>query len=331
MPAPKSAAARKPKGLGRGLEALLGEDPATLTEDPAAPAGAPVRLPLEALQAGRYQPRTRMDESALQELASSISQHGIMQPIVVRPLGEGRYEIIAGERRFRAARLAGLEEVPVLVREVSDQNALAMALIENIQREDLNPLEEAQAIRRLIDEFSYTHEQAAEAIGRSRSATSNLLRLLNLAPAVQTMLLAGDLEMGHARALLALDRGGQVLQAHQAVERRMTVREVEQAVQAMLDAARRAQEADSRSRLTGASRQDGSTETGPRGVSGGLLSKHDPDLLRLQERIANHLGASVRLKAGSRGRGELIVKFDSIEQFEGLRQTLGLTDERLAD
>lgn len=328
MPPSKSAAARKPKGLGRGLEALLGEDPATLTDDPAAPVGAPVRLTLDALQAGRYQPRTRMDESALQELAASISQHGIMQPIVVRPIGEGRYEIIAGERRFRAARLAGLEEVPVLVREVTDQNALAMALIENIQREDLNPLEEAQAIRRLIEEFSYTHEQASEAIGRSRSATSNLLRLLNLAPAVQTLLLAGDLEMGHARALLALDRADQVLLAHQAVERRMTVREVEQGVQAALDAARRAQQI-----TTGVSGlgSDASKESRGERRSGGSLSGRDPDLFRLQERIANHLGAAVKLKAGARGRGELVVRFDSIEQFEGLREALGLTDDQLAE
>jgi len=331
MPPPKSAAARKPKGLGRGLEALLGEDPATLTEDPAAPAGAPVRLPLEALQAGRYQPRTRMDESALQDLAASISQHGIMQPIVVRPIGEGRYEIIAGERRFRAARLAGLDEVPVLVREVTDQNALAMALIENIQREDLNPLEEAQAIRRLIEEFNYTHEQASEAIGRSRSATSNLLRLLNLAPAVQTLLLAGDLEMGHARALLALDRAGQVLLAHQAVERRMTVREVEQAVQGALDAARRAQQAAASGPGAPGVGQDASTVSGRDRRSGGSLSGRDPDLIRLQERIANHLGAAVVLKAGARGRGELVVKFDSIEQFEGLREALGLTEDQLAE
>jgi ParB family chromosome partitioning protein len=332
MTTAKSAAARKPKGLGRGLEALLGEDPATLTNDPDAPPGSPVRLPLDALQPGRYQPRTRMDESALQELADSIARHGIMQPLVVRPVGEGRYEIIAGERRYRAAGLAGLEEVPVQVREVSDQNALAMALIENIQREDLNPLEEAQAIRRLIDEFNYTHEQASEAIGRSRSATSNLLRLLNLAPAVQTLLLAGDLEMGHTRALLSLDRAQQVLLAHQAVERGMTVREVEQAVQGALESARRAQELAS------------SAASGPAGAlpsnalpggaderSGRSPASRDPDLLRLQEQIANHLGAVVMLKAGQRGRGELVVKFNSIEQFEGLREILGLTDERLAD
>jgi ParB family chromosome partitioning protein len=274
-----------------------------------------------------------MDESALQELADSIARHGIMQPLVVRPVGEGRYEIIAGERRFRAAGLAGLEEVPVQVREVSDQNALAMALIENIQREDLNPLEEAQAIRRLIDEFNYTHEQASEAIGRSRSATSNLLRLLNLAPAVQTLLLAGDLEMGHTRALLSLDRAQQVLLAHQAVERGMTVREVEQAVQqAALESARRAQEQSSgaASGQAGASHPSASPGRSD-DRSGRSLASRDPDLLRLQEQIANHLGAVVMLKAGQRGRGELVVKFNSIEQFEGLRERLGLTDERLAD
>jgi ParB family transcriptional regulator, chromosome partitioning protein len=224
--------AKKSKGLGRGLEALLGGD-RTVAIDPGSPA-APTVLPLDWLQPGRYQPRTRMDEASLQDLAASIRSHGLMQPIVVRTIGPRRYEIIAGERRFRAARIAGLEEVPVMLREVSDQNALAMALIENIQREDLNPLEEAQAIQRLLDEFGFTHEQASEAIGRSRSATSNLLRLLNLAPPVQTMLLAGDLEMGHARALLALDRAQQVLTATRVIEKRLTVRDAEKLVSLMV-------------------------------------------------------------------------------------------------
>ena len=302
-----SAAARKPKGLGRGLDVLLGED------RPAAPAAddaprVPASLPLARLQPGRYQPRTRMDEAALQELAASIRLHGLMQPIVVRPIGEGRHEIIAGERRFRAARIAGLDEVPVIVREVSDQNALAMALIENIQREDLNPLEEAQAIRRLLDEFQYTHEQASEAIGRSRSATSNLLRLLNLAPPVQTMLLAGDLEMGHARALLALDRAQQILAANRVVERRLSVRDTEKLVAAQLAEA----------------------GTGP---AAGRRPRRapDPDLARLQERIAQRLQAPVELIADARGRGRLVIRFESVEQFEGLRGALGLDDDRLGD
>jgi ParB family chromosome partitioning protein len=302
--------AKKPKGLGRGLEALLGEDrPA-----PAAPATADdalrpqAALPLARLQAGRYQPRARMDEAALDELAASIRQHGVMQPLVVRPIGDGRYEIIAGERRFRAAQLAGLAEVPVILRAVSDQDALAMALIENIQREDLNPLEEAQAIRRLLDEFGYTHEQASEAIGRSRSATSNLLRLLNLAPAVQTMLLAGDLEMGHARALLALDRARQILAANRVVERRLSVRETEKL------AAQQLAEADA----------------GPAGTAAPRRAA-DPDLMRLQERIAEHLQAPVELRASARGKGRLVVHFESIEQFEGLRAALGLDADRIGD
>ena len=181
------------------------------------------------MRAGKYQPRTRMDEGALGELAESIRTQGIMQPILVRELGEepGQYEIIAGERRFRAAQLAGLKEVPVLVREVADEHAAVMALIENIQREDLNPLEEAHGVRRLLDEFGLTHEQAAQAIGRSRSATSNLLRLLNLAAPVQTMLLAGDVDMGHARALLAVDAATQIQLANQIIARRLSVREAE--------------------------------------------------------------------------------------------------------
>ena len=195
---------KKPKGLGRGLEALLGADmPAIATlGQPDAPSALPTTLSISKMRPGKYQPRTRMDEGALTELADSIRVQGVMQPILVRPLpnDRGHYEIIAGERRFRAAQIAGLDEVPVLVRDVADEHAAAMALIENIQREDLNPLEEAQGVRRLLDEFGLTHEQVAAAIGRSRPATSNMLRLLNLATPVQTMLLAGDIDMGHARA-----------------------------------------------------------------------------------------------------------------------------------
>jgi len=285
----------RPKGLGRGLEALLGGNE---RQSGAAREEAISVLPLAALQAGRYQPRTRMDESSLRDLAASIRTYGVMQPLVVRPIGPERWEIIAGERRFRAAQIAGLAEVPVVVREVPDEQALALALIENIQREDLNPLEQAQAIRRLIDEFGYSHEQAAEAIGRSRSATSNLLRLLNLAEPVQTMLLAGDLDMGHARALLALDRAEQIMLAHRVVEKDLTVRETEKAVQ------RAAAEATSP----------------PRRRSGA-----DRDVLRLQERLADALATAVTLRADAKGRGKLTIAFSSHEQFQGLLERLGVS------
>ena len=226
---------KKPKGLGRGLEALLGpkvDDAAVAAAN--AKQGEPNTLPLDQLVPGMYQPRTRMDEGALYELAESIKVQGIMQPILVRKLDSGnnagKYEIIAGERRSRAAKLAGLNEVPVLVRNVPNEAAAAMALIENIQREDLNPLEEAQGLNRLIKEFGLTHELAAQAVGRSRSAASNLLRLLNLADHVQTMLMAGDLDMGHARALLALDRATQITAANQINAKKLSVREAESLV-----------------------------------------------------------------------------------------------------
>ena len=222
-------ATKKIKGLGRGLEALLGP---TVNEAPtAADDRAPSTLSLDVMVAGVYQPRTRMDEGSLYELAESIKAQGIMQPILVRMVQAGahagKYEIIAGERRFRAAKLAGLSEVPVLVRDVPDQTAAAMALIENMQREDLNPLEEAQGLQRLIKEFGLTHEDAAQAVGRSRSAASNLLRLLNLADPVQTMLMAGDLDMGHARALLSLDKAAQITAANQISAKKLSVREAE--------------------------------------------------------------------------------------------------------
>lgn len=305
-----AATPRKLKGLGRGLDNLLGADRPPPTLDLSGAPLPPVVLPVAALQAGRYQPRTRMDEAALQELAASIRMHGVMQPLLVRAIGAGRYEIIAGERRFRAAQLADLNEVPVLVREVSDQNALAMALIENIQREDLNPLEEAQAIRRLLDEFQYTHEQASEAIGRSRSATSNLLRLLNLAEPVQTMLLAGDLEMGHARALLALERAQQILAANRVVEKRLSVRDTEKLVT-----------------------QTAAESAGTSGTPSGGRPRRtvDADLARLQERLADHLNAPVELHANARGKGRLVIHFDSVEQFEGLRAALGLDTDELGD
>ena len=230
---------KKPKGLGRGLEALLGPKvndalKADNANSSANGPGLPASLPLTDLVAGQYQPRTRMDEGALYELAESIKVQGIMQPILVRRLtsgsNDGKYEIIAGERRFRAARIAGLDSVPVLVRDVPDESAAAMSLIENIQREDLNPLEEAQGLQRLVKEFGLTHELAAKAVGRSRSAASNLLRLLNLADPVQTMLMAGDIDMGHARALLSLDRATQITAGNQIAAKKMSVREAENLV-----------------------------------------------------------------------------------------------------
>lgn len=293
------------KGLGRGLDALLGADAPPAASAASAQAAAPTSLALGQLQPGRYQPRTRMDESALQELADSIRQHGLMQPIVVRSIGSGRWEIIAGERRFRAARLAGLTDVPVVVREVADEQALALALIENIQREDLNPLEEAQAIRRLLSEFGYTHEQAAQAIGRSRSATSNLLRLLALADPVQTMLLAGDIEMGHARALLGLPAARQTMAASEIHARRLSVREAERL------AARHAAE-------TGAAPT--ATDKAPRASPGG-----DRDIARLEERLADLLGTRVELRTRARGAGALTLHFSDPAHFEALLTRLTLS------
>ncbi|MEK6316597.1 MULTISPECIES: ParB/RepB/Spo0J family partition protein [Burkholderia] len=283
-------AVAKKKGLGRGLEALLGGS-ADITESVRIE-GALNTLSLDKLQAGKYQPRTRMDEGALQELAASIRAQGVMQPILVRPIGAERFEIIAGERRFRAARLAGLAEVPVLIKEVTDQAAAAMALIENIQREDLNPLEEAHGIQRLLDEFSFTHEQAAEAVGRSRSAVSNLLRLLNLAAPVQTMLLAGDLDMGHARALLAVDAATQITLAHQVVNRRLSVRETEKLV---------AQTTKEAPALKAKAKDDGGRDT-----------------RRLEEELSDMLASNVKIKLGRRGRGQLTIDFGDLDALEGI-------------
>ena len=299
-------ATKKPKGLGRGLEALLGEDGPALSGFGSLDSGPrePSTLRIGQLRAGKYQPRTRMDEGALGELAESIRTQGIMQPILVRPLeGEGsvQYEIIAGERRFRAAQLAGLEEVPVLVRAVRDENAAVMALIENIQREDLNPLEEAQGVRRLLDEFDMTHEQAAQAIGRSRSATSNLLRLLNLAGPVQTMLLAGDIDMGHARALLAVDAATQILLATEIIARRLSVRETEKLVGSTL---RQADEAAI------------SQVRKPAAQSG--------DVKRLEAALSDHLGTQVTLKIGAKNRGHLQISFHGWEHLNALLERQGL-------
>jgi len=300
-------ATRKPKGLGRGLDALLGED-APAVENlgrASAEGGLPSTLSVQVLRAGKYQPRTRMDEGALNELADSIRAQGIMQPILVRPLDgkdAGKYEIIAGERRFRAAKLAGLKEVPVLVREVADENAAVMALIENIQREDLNPLEEAHGVRRLLDEFGLTHEQAAQAIGRSRSATSNLLRLLNLTGPVQTMLLAGDIDMGHARALLATDAATQILLANEVIAKRLSMRETEKLIGRTL---READDAQPRSAAK------------PVAQSG--------DVKRLEEALSDHLGTKVSLKVGAKNRGQLQIDFHGWEHLNSLLERQGLS------
>lgn len=303
-------ATKKPKGLGLGLEALLGPSVSAPAPAAAAEPGTPATprlpssLPLERLQAGRYQPRTRMDEGSLYELAESIKSQGVMQPILVRPVGRDaggdRYEIIAGERRFRAAALAGLADVPVLVREVPDESAAVMALIENIQREDLNPLEEAQGLQRLTQEFGLTHEQAARSVGRSRSAASNLLRLLQLAEPVQQMLMAGDLDMGHARAVLALDKVHQITVAHEIVARKLSVREAEKLV---------AREAAAGARGTPAPR------------SAPVKSR---DVARLEEELADLLAAPVAIKQrrGDKQTGEVVIGFGSLDELEGLLQRL---------
>ncbi len=285
---------KRPKGLGLGLDALLGPK----VSDAPAPAGQPSTLKVTQLQAGKYQPRTRMDEGSLYELAESIRSQGVMQPILVRPVGEERYEIIAGERRFRASQLAGLAEVPVLVKEVPDESAAVMALIENIQREDLNPLEEAQGLKRLVDEFGLTHEQAAQAVGRSRSAASNLLRLLQLAAPVQQLLMAGDLDMGHARALLGLEGAAQITAANEVVAKKLSVRDTEKLV----------------------ARQGRQQPL--------LRVKHDKprDLLRLEEELSDLLAAEVEIRVLKQGKktqsGELAIRFGSLDALQGVIERL---------
>ncbi len=296
---------KKPKGLGRGLEALLGPKVEVVEGAAAASeAGTPMLMALDNMVAGVYQPRTRMDEGALYELAESIKAQGIMQPILVRQLGEGpnagKYEIIAGERRFRASKLAGLSQVPVLVRDVPNEAAAAMALIENIQREDLNPLEEAQGLQRLIREFGLTHEAAAQAVGRSRSAASNLLRLLNLAEPVQTMLMAGDLDMGHARALLALDKATQITAANQIAAKKMSVREAESLVKRL-------------------SAEFNLVTQKPK-------KEKSRDVRRLEEELSDLLMAAVEVKVKKRVKrlgkieemGELSIQFGSLDELGGL-------------
>jgi ParB family chromosome partitioning protein len=307
---------KKPKGLGRGLEALLGPKVDDTRAEVAAMSEAREgqttgSLRLDEMVAGMYQPRTRMDEGALYELAESIKAQGIMQPILVRKLTDGpnagKHEIIAGERRFRAAKLAGLDSVPVLVRDVPNEAAAAMALIENIQREDLNPLEEAQGLQRLIREFGLTHEQAAQAVGRSRSAASNLLRLLNLAEPVQGMLMAGDIDMGHARALLALDRATQITAANQISAKKMSVREAESLVKKL-----------------GAEFNLAPQKPG---------KEKSRDIKRVEEELSDLLTAEVEVRVKKRvkrhGRveemGEVSIQFGSLDELNGLIDKLRRT------
>jgi ParB family transcriptional regulator, chromosome partitioning protein len=276
----------KMKGLGRGLDALLAGSDARAEDELR-------NLPVERLRPGKYQPRTQMDQESLAELAASIKSQGVMQPILVRAVdktpGAERYEIVAGERRWRAAQLAGLAELPVLVRSIPDEQALAMALIENIQRENLNPLEEALGLQRLIDEFGLTHQQAADAVGRSRPATSNLLRLLQLKPAVQEFLMAGKIDMGHARALLPLGATNQIAVAQRIVQKGLSVREAEHLVNTLLNPPRK---------------------TAPKPA--------DRDLLRLQEELSDGLGASVAIRSNRKGAGKVTIEFGSLEQLDGL-------------
>jgi ParB family chromosome partitioning protein len=302
------SAAKKPK-LGRGLDALLGIDTtAVAAGDPAA--GGDLRtLAVGAIQPGRYQPRTGMDPERLKELADSIRAQGLIQPIVVRPVARDRYEIIAGERRWRAAQLADLSEVPCVVREVPDQATIAMALIENIQREDLNPLEEAAALKRLIDEFSLTHQQAAEAVGRSRAAVSNMLRLLDLPPDIKQLLEARRLEMGHARALLTLPAAAARTLALAAADNGWSVRELE-------DRARQAHEAAGDGKTRGARPPSGGGRNGASRPAG------DPNIARLEQQLGERLGAKVSLLAGRGGRGKLVIEYFSLDELDGILEKI---------
>ena len=289
----------KKKGLGRGLEALLGDKAQTETT-------AEInRLPLSALQAGKYQPRQKMEAGALQELAESIREQGVMQPLLVRLVAPGKYEIIAGERRFRAATLAGLKEVPVLVSGANDQAAAAMALVENMQREDLNPLEESQGLARLIEEFGFTHEQAAKAVGKSRSAVTNLLRLNQLAKPVQAMLLAGDIDMGHARALLPLPGASQVALAQKIAAQGLSVREAERMATALA--------------LAGGQIGDKKVKT----KVAELVPSRDPDMRRLTQEIADLIGLSAEFKFKGKG-GELRIRFSQFDELDSLLKKLGI-------
>ena len=292
----------KKRGLGRGLDALLGAAQpvaeATTTEAPAPVAAATVpapgpttSLPVDVIKRGRYQPRRNFDEDRLRELADSISAQGMVQPIVVRPVGRKKYEIIAGERRWRAAQMAGLADVPVVVKEVDDQSAMAMALIENIQRDDLNPLEEATALHRLLNEFELTHQQVAQAVGKSRTTVTNLIRLLDLNADVKQLLEDGALEMGHARALLALEGGLQTEAANQVAAKGLSVRETEALVRRLNQ---------------------------PKPTQPAKQEEPDPDVRRLLSDLTDKLGAKVALQQGTGGKGRLVISYNSLDELEGI-------------
>ncbi|TBU81591.1 chromosome partitioning protein ParB [Pseudomonas daroniae] len=284
--------AAKKRGLGRGLDALLGGSSVDTLEEEAVKADTSElqHLPLDLIQRGKYQPRRDMDVTALEELAQSIKSHGVMQPIVVRPVGEGRFEIVAGERRWRATQKAGLDRIPALVRELPDEAAIAMALIENIQREDLNPIEEAMALQRLQQEFQLTQQQVAEAVGKSRVTITNLLRLIALPEEVKTLLSHGDLEMGHARALLGLPAEQQTEGARHVVARGLTVRQTEALVRQWLNI------------------QDKPASP----------AKTDPDISRLEQRLAERLGSPVQIKHGQKGKGQLVIRYNSLDELQGV-------------
>ncbi|XOV86202.1 MAG: ParB/RepB/Spo0J family partition protein [Pseudomonadota bacterium] len=283
--------------LGRGLDALLG---AEARPDTTAPQGGQLlqEVPVEWVKPGKYQPRKAMDETSLQELAASIRAQGVMQPIVLRSVGEQRYEIIAGERRWRAAQLAGLEKVPAVIREVDDEAAIAMSLIENIQREDLNPMEEAHALQRLIQEFELTHQQVADAVGKSRAAVTNFLRLINLAPAVARMLGNGDIEMGHARALLGLPDDQQAVAAREIAARSLNVRQAEALVRSL--AAGKKEKAPAR--------------------------RVDADTRTLEQRISSRLGQPVQIQHSAKGKGKLVINYSSLDELDGILSHFGDLD-----
>jgi len=284
--------AAKKRGLGRGLDALLGGTSVTALQEEAAQVDSHElqHLPLDLIQRGKYQPRRDMDPTALDELAQSIRAQGVMQPIVVRPIDGGRFEIVAGERRWRACHQAGLEKIPAMVRDLPDEAAIAMALIENIQREDLNPIEEAVALQRLQQEFQLTQQQVAEAVGKSRVTITNLLRLIALPEEIKTLLSHGDLEMGHARALLGLPLERQVDGARHVVARGLTVRQTEALVRHWLNAQEKPVE----------------------------KVKTDPDISRLEQRLAERLGSPVQIKHGQKGKGQLVIRYNSLDELQGV-------------